>query len=173
MLAFRTGHAIAFALLLVAGAIPAAVTPRVAAEEPSLRTHAISTKLEQFVTNQSVILSSTWAGSRLIGDDQVEVGLTTDDVPPALRRPEIVVVRRLYSTERLDQTMTEISDRLNGLLARGMNPGTSADWPYTAHVNNDANVIDVQLADEADRAQVEHSLAREIADRRVRVIDGA
>lgn len=134
--------------------------------------YALATQLEEFVTSQSVLLRPVWAGSRLIANNRVEVALTTDRVPESLRRPEIVFVQRRHATEVLDRAMEVVTARLNPLLAPGVGPGTRANWPYFAQLNYDANTIDVQLLDEARRAEVERVLRDEISDGRVRVVGG-
>ncbi|MGI8792159.1 MAG: hypothetical protein ACR2H3_03115 [Acidimicrobiales bacterium] len=146
--------------------------PSAAEQASSPPAYGLSTELEQFVTDQSILLESIWAGSRLIGDNHIEVSLTTNRVPPALQRPDITVVQRRHSTAALDRTMEVVTDRLNELLAPGVEPGTKADWQYAAHLNHDDNAIHVQLVDEARRGEVERSLRDEIADGRVRVVDG-
>lgn len=146
--------------------------PSAADQASSPPAYGLRTELEQFVTDQSVHLDSVWAGSRLIGDNHIEVSLTTKRVPPALRRPDITVVQRRHSTAALDRTMEVVTDRLNELLAPGVEPGTKSDWPYAAHLDHDDNSIHVQLVDEARRREAERSLRNEIANGRVRVVDG-
>lgn len=155
--------------LAVASSAGPAASDEHSAPPPS---YALSTELEEFVTNQSMLLRSIWAGSKLVGDNRMEVALTTDRAPEVLKRPEIVLVKRAHTTEELDASMEVVTSRLNELLAPGVEPGSKAEWPYVAQVNYDANAVDVQLVDQNRRADVERSLKEEIDAGRVRVVEG-
>lgn len=134
--------------------------------------YSISTELEQFVTDQSIALASIWAGSMLVGDERVEVALTTEEVPPILRRPDIVIVHRVRTQAELGRIMSTVSDKLRRLLAPGLTPGIDEDWPLGAQQNYEDNLIDIQIADASRRAGVERVLHDELKAGEVRVTYG-
>lgn len=69
--------------------------------------------------------------------------------------------------------MDVLTERLNALLAPGVEPGTlEGQWPYGAQLNYEANVVDVQLVDHGRRGEVERALREEIDAGRVRLTDG-
>lgn len=67
--------------------------------------------------------------------------------PKLAAQRTIQVVPAKFSTSELDKAMTEVTTRLNALLAPKLTPGSSdgGAWPYEAEVNIRANTIDVTL----------------------------
>lgn len=129
-----------------------------------------SAEMEELLQDSGRVLESRFAGAWVGSDCGVQVAVTDGPVPDALAdHPEIRIVERRFSLDRLDDVMETVIERLDPLLATGWDSTTS--WPYMAGVTVWDNVVDVQFDPSLEhrREEIEDALADEIAEGTVRV----
>jgi hypothetical protein len=104
--------------------------------------------LEEALQNLSDAAMVNYSGAYIGVDQNVHVGVVgaagRAALPSSLTSdPRVIIEQAKFTVDRLDQTMTAISGRLNSALAS--TPPPAGTWPWKAAVSLSCNTIDVVL----------------------------
>jgi hypothetical protein len=133
----------------------------------------VDADLEALTQDIGTALGDRWGGAWANSDGTVTVALTDDHPAPSplTAHPKVKLVTVEHSTNRLHRALLTAVERLNALLAPGVEPGSRDEWPYKGGSNNRDNVVDITVDnDHADRSdEIEQALADELAAGTIRL----